>query len=1567
MRKPFAICFLFFCTSSLYSQYFLHFSTQEGLATNSVWSIEQDKDGFIWIANNSVSNSVLGVLEKFDGYSFKRYMADNNVPTSINGGNVEDIYQDKQGNLWVFTASGLDLYQAESEEFEYYGYQMDDSEYWPFNNSLNISEDSLGNLILMHERVAGFDIFNPKNKTFRHFREGKGSGGRISSNNIRAILTDPNGIIWVGGVNGLDRVDIKTNEIQYFKHDSNNPSSLSGNWINSMDLDEKGKIWIAHWGSGISRLDPENVSFEQFREENTDLSSNFVRMLKSDENGHFWVATLTGLDRFDSEKKTFEHYPYPKGSIDTLSYFNNIMDMKFSPNGDLWLRTKEDGVMHFDKETQQIEHFNTEVDNPHSIRENTVTTLLIDRTGLVYFGYQSHGFSIYYPNSSQFKELSLEDGLSNSDILAVLEGSDGKVWIGSKNGLDCWDVEQNSFTSFAEKFKKFDLPYVPWVGSLLEDSEGNIWLGTAWNGVFILDKRTNQLRRLYEKTSKNNNMRGIPFMIMESDSIIWIPTVALQSGITKYNLNTKQEEVFYSVEGDTTSLTNNSIYSGFIDDEGNFWIGSYRGFDCFDPKTGKVERLLKYLDTPLYSSISYIHRGKNGLVYLTAGNGLGIYNPETHDFELLGEQAGLTNMAIQSVLEDDQGNLWISTSNGIFKFFQEEKRFMAISMEDGISNFDFWWHSCDKGINSGNFYFGSSTGMTYFHPNEIEFNNLPPKLAFTKFEYKNSSSTDPIQTIKGISQLSQIDLTHKEDLINIEFAALDFTNPSQNQYAYKIDELHEDWIPLGTKRELTFTNLSPDDYTLRVRGSNKHNYWNYEGISLLMNISPPWWQTIWAYSLYGIAFFGILYLIRRNEIRKQKEKLEQEQNINKQLRRIDQLKDQFLANTSHELRTPLQGIIGLSEDLYEGNIGQVNVEQKENLSMIIASGRRLNNLVNDILDFSKLKSRDIELVRKPISMHVLADIVLKNHYPLIKGKPIELINEVDQELPNVYADEDRIIQVLFNLIGNAIKFTENGEVKISAEVVNNKLQIKVRDTGIGIPQNKMEIIFNEFEQVDGSATRQFAGTGLGLSISKKLVELHNGEMWVESEVGEGSVFTFTLPITNKEVTEEKPLELINTTSNLDVNSTFAPAVPITTNSKGFNGKEIRILIVDDEPVNQRVLKNHLSAEHFQVTQALTGKDAIDILNSNQPFDLVLLDVMMPRMSGYEVCQKIREKYLPSELPIIMITARNQVQDLVQGLALGANDYLAKPFSKEEFMARINTQLDLHKIFSVTGRFIPNEFIRALGKKRITEVNLGDQAQKNVTVMFTDIRDFTTLAEQMTPEQNFHFVNAFHGRMGPIIQKNNGFVNQYLGDAIMAIFPKDPKDSIQASIEMQLELQQYNQARKAKNRSAIRIGIGMHSGPLIMGIIGDENRMDAATISDTVNAASRIEGLTKYFGTSILMSEHSLKEATEKAHFPVRYLGKILLKGKFNPTGIYECFGGDLPELIQKKMETKAWFDESLNHYLNKDFLEAANILEKILDVNPTDGPAQHFLRKATEYAANGVPENWTGIESMKTK
>lgn len=714
------------------------------------------------------------------------------------------------------------------------------------------------------------------------------------------------------------------------------------------------------------------------------------------------------------------------------------------------------------------------------------------------------------------------------------------------------------------------------------------------------------------------------------------------------------------------------------------------------------------------------------------------------------------------------------------------------------------------------------------------------------------------------------------------------------------------------------------------------------------------------YVIFGIVILVGVLVFLINRIRQRKKELQNQQEVNEKLQHFDKLKDQFLANTSHELRTPLNGIIGLSESMYEGVSGPPTEDMKRDLSMIISSGKRLSMLINDILDFSKLRENDITLNTKAVDVYSTIEVDLRILKASVIGKQVKLINHVPRDIPPVEADESRLQQIILNIGGNAVKFTREGTVTVTATVKEGFVEIAFADTGIGIPGDRIDALFTPFDQLDASIEREFGGTGLGLSITKNLVELHGGTIHVESEVGKGSVFSFTMPISEKKAEPEKAG--LSVLRPRDI-TTIEPEEMETV----LTGHEIyKILIVDDEPVNRQVLTNYLKGGDFQLLQASSGKQALQLIEENA-FDLILLDVMMPGMSGFEVCQKIREKYLTSELPVIMVTAKDQVADLVHGLNTGANDYLIKPVSRNEMLARVKTHINLLKINNSYSRFVPIEFLHALGKRDIMEVKLGDQVEGKITIMFNDIRSYTSFSETMSVEDNFRFLNGYLGRLGPIIQKHNGFILHFLGDGVVALFQGKPEDAVNAAIEMQTTLSEYNEGRKIKNRQPIYAGTGIHCGSSMMGIIGDHKRMDAQVVSDAVNTASRVEGLTKYFGASILISFDVLSTIETPGNFHYRYLGKVKVKGKQEPLSVYDFYDGEGEKTIAMLEKTKVIFEEALKAYYDKRFAKAGELFQNVLKVNPTDRAAKLYLDQTLSYAQNGVPNDWAGVQVMDEK
>ncbi|MCA1371177.1 PAS domain S-box protein [Bradyrhizobium sp. BRP14] len=667
------------------------------------------------------------------------------------------------------------------------------------------------------------------------------------------------------------------------------------------------------------------------------------------------------------------------------------------------------------------------------------------------------------------------------------------------------------------------------------------------------------------------------------------------------------------------------------------------------------------------------------------------------------------------------------------------------------------------------------------------------------------------------------------------------------------------------------------------------------------------------------------------------------------LLRADALKDEFLANTSHELRTPLNGIIGIGQSMLDGATGALTDEQRRNLGMIVASGRRLANLVNDLLDFSKLRHETIKLNCAPTDMYALTDLVLKVCEALIGQRALRLFNRIDPAGPLAEVDENRVQQVLFNLVGNAIKFTPAGAIDVSATAEGAWLAVTVADTGIGIAKERFDDIFRIFSQGDGSTEREQGGAGLGLAIAKQLVELHGGTLSVESEIGIGSKFTFRLPLSSESRAMLSPPGRANLLTGRvveDVRLDESTHTAVSGSGSGY-----RILVVDDEPVNVQALVNYLTLSHYQVTTAGNGADALERVFSNEHYDLVLLDVMMPRISGLEVCRRIRERFTPAELPIILLTAKNRVSDLVSGFNSGANDYLTKPFASDELLARVNAHLELAKISDSYARFVPRQFLEQLGKERITDVALGDQVQRVMTVLFADIRDFTRLSEKMSPAQTFAFVNEYLGVTGPAIARHRGVIDKFVGDAVMALFPEHPEDAIAAALDMFQQLEIFNRARAERGEASIEIGIGIHTGVLMLGTIGAVDRMDTTVISDAVNLASRVENLTKTYHVPLIVTEATVRELRDEAFVSLRRIDRVLVQGKSQPVVLYEVMDVETPDRRAAKVRSSTDLEEGLARYEASDFKGAIAAFERTLAALPTDTVVQVLLKRAQELSA----------------
>ncbi|MFK5969034.1 MAG: two-component regulator propeller domain-containing protein [Candidatus Marithrix sp.] len=1207
---------------SVRSLEFKNLSIDAGLSQGTIYTILQDKQGFIWIGTQDG-------LNKYDGYDFIVYRHDPQNIHSLGHNEIFSIYEDRAGTLWIGTGGGLERYDRE------------------------------------HDR-------------FIHYKNDPQNPYSLSHNNIWSIYEDNQGFLWIGtNGGGLNQLDRQTGKFIRYQHDPQNPHTINHDSIWPIYQDKNNNLWIGTDGGGLNKFNYQEQKFTHYllNDKNPYNLSNNVASIYEDNTGTLWVGTLNGLHIFDREQEKFTSYFHNPNNINSLRHravWNIIEDhknrlwigtggglnlfnrdtkifTKFQDNSNnlnvifslyqdraniIWVGTEGNGLSYFNCDQEKFTHYVHEPNNNNSLNDNEIFAIYVDDEDVIWVGTEYGGLNKF--NQSKVTHYQHDprnpNSISSNEIQVIYEDSNDILWIGTYGGgLNRFDREKFvTYKNIPHNLKSLSNDYVL---SIHEDHANNLWVGTR-DGLNKFDQKNNSFKRYnYEANNPDSlSYKEISVIYEDSKNNLWI-------GTQGEGLNKLVQDKFIRYQHDKknpTSLSNNDILSIYEDKIGNLWIGTLGGgLNKFD--------------------------GKQFTTY----------------------RKSLPNYTVYGILEDEKGYLWLSTNKGLAKFSPKTGLSKNYDVSDGLQSDEFNTGAFYK-TRHGEMLFGGINGFNKFNPNLIKDNSYIPPVVITELTVFNKpvkiGVDSPLQ--QHINVAKKLTLSYKQTFFSFELATLNFLKSEKNQYAYKLEGFDQDWNYIGTRRNAYYTNVPYGEYIFKIKGSNNDDVWNELGNELKITILPPPWQTWWAYVLYIILLLTIIASYIRHQklklIAKQRE-LEYEKQLAIQLKAADRLKNEFLANTSHELRTPLNGIIGVAEYLIDGSAGKINQDLHTNLTMIINSGQRLANLVNDILDFSQTEHINLQI--KPVNIHSITDTVLKLTQPLIGGKKLELLNSITPNTISIDVDENRFQQILYNLVGNAIKFTNTGTITVSAKILtstsNPSVAITVKDTGIGIVPEKIDRIFVAFEQADGSTARIYGGTGLGLAVTKKLVELHGGTINVKSQFDIGSEFTFTLPSVQSALRTESvndsnattlPLKLPKYLENNNLISSLSIANDSITNTD-------YILVVDDDPINRQVVVNHLILHNYNIQQAESGFKALEYISKRKP-SLILLDIMMPQMSGYEVTKKIRETWRADELPIILLTAKNQIDDLVIGLESGANDYLTKPVSKKELLARIQTHLHI---------------------------------------------------------------------------------------------------------------------------------------------------------------------------------------------------------------------------------------------------------------------------------------------------
>lgn len=1185
-------------------------------------SIVEDKQGFTWFGG---ANG----LARFDGYNAVTYRHDPKNPRSISYNGISALLSDRKGRLWIATSYGLNRYNENTGEFVRYMVNSPIESKMPTNSVTTMTEDLNGD-IWVGTMNAGLIKINGENAQYQPVKITLPAEWQAKEHAIRALCLAENGLIWVGVHNlGLLVFNPETLELQY-------PVDLSGMTrrvaINTITQGPEGNIWIGTSNSGLLRLNPDSGELKQYTHlpaSPTSIHHNTIWDIHFDQNGELWVAADDSLELYLPEVDGFKHFIRLTGT----NLYGKVRAIYQTLSGHLWLGMFPSGAAYVDIDATVFRNF---VSVPTDV--NT---------------------------------------LSHTAVTSLVEDAKGNLWIGTEGGLDYLNVENHLFTHYNhEEDNPFSLPSDS-VLSLFIDHTNTLWVGTWKGGWARFDEQRQQFHPAKVSSGTDRHMKEEVWEIYEDKTgQLWV------GGLYLYDREHDVFKHYTDVYPTGDRLSSERVNVMYEDSHGDFWIGTLSGLNRFNRINGKIkyysanDHETSLSDDYLFSALE---DDEGALWFGTRGGGVNIYNRETDSFNSIGASDGLYDDSITGMVDDHHGSVWLLSGSGLIHYKKATKEFELFNYNNGLKG-DLFHRNAIMVSSKNEIILGGAEGLTIFDPKDLKKNSYVPPVVLTELEIFN----EPITPISHRDVLNNpihladsITLNHHYNVFSIHYSALSYRMPGQNKYAFKLDGFDLAWNQVGHVRRATYTNLDPGHYVLRVKAANNSGLWNEQGVKLDIFILPPWWKTTFAYAGYFLVLMLLGLMVSYIMLRLRRAK--NESILNTRLQEVSQIKDAFLANTSHELRTPLNGIIGLAESIMSST-SITSEDARYKLEVVVNCAKRLSNIINDILDFSKLKDHEIDLNKTPIDFYALVKTVFTLLEPLVDSKSVNMVNQVDESFPTILADEQRLSQVLFNILGNAVKFTDRGEVRICATIVAGIIKIEVHDTGVGISAEDCKRIFWPFEQSLSAVKKGVVGTGLGLAVSKKLVELHGGSIDVRSTQGVGSVFVIRLPFISAST------HLLSKDKAKIRNLARSHLVPLgrgamITSATMSGDARHHVLIVDDEPVNRMVLDGYLSHNNYIITECATGEEAIQKIKHDQSIELVLLDVMMPGISGYEVCAELRRTYKLLELPILFLTAKSQNEDLTKGYEVGASDFLFKPINKAELLAKVKMHLtfvDQHK-------------------------------------------------------------------------------------------------------------------------------------------------------------------------------------------------------------------------------------------------------------------------------------------------
>jgi ligand-binding sensor domain-containing protein/signal transduction histidine kinase/DNA-binding response OmpR family regulator len=1199
---------------------FTSLTSMDGLSSNTVNAILKDSYGLMWFATDDG-------LNRFDGTDVVVYRHNKKDPSSLRSSDISSLHQDSKGRIWVGTIEGgLHLYNRRKDAF------------------VSIS----------------------------------------SPHSVTSIGSDTTGKLWVGTTGGLINVDAESHKISTFSSIPRIPDQISKGRILSVAIDSKQRVWVGS-SKGLYKIDPsadeeEYVNYLQSLPDDAD--SRAVKSIIEDHEGNMWVGTFSGLFKLDRNGGVIKHFMYESGNKNSLSS-NMVFAIALEDEHHIWI-CNDAGLDIINTRNGHFTRYGPDTRAQFSLSNKSVRSILIDNEGICWLGTYKGGVNKYDKNLAIFglKRSDVNDpyGLSAPFVTSFAETGSGELFVGTDGGgLNLYNRKTNLFKKFPINPKNKNAASGLAILTLELASENELWIGTFQDGLFQFNPKTgfyNQYTRGKDSSSLSNN--DIFAIKKDNSGKLWIGTNG--GGVHRYDPATKLFTRYYNQGTPVSQRTiplNGYIRDILLDKHGKLWIASHgTGIAVFDPVSNKSVLLDKQTSNLPGNIVFSILEDKKGNIWVgTFGEGLALYNHKSKKFTSYGEKEGLASNIVNKILEDAQGRIWISTNQGISSFDLENKKFTNYTSFNGIQSKTFV-HGAGLRASDHTLFFGGIAGFNYIDTRSLPSGKNIPPIVLKDLRIGNRSITPADSNFidADISVAKTISLDYRQNF-SIGYAALDYTNPKQVHYRHRLLGMQAEWTETGVNNLASYTNLSPGKYLFEVQASNDGINWSPRTTSVAVIVKPPFYLTVYAYIFYLLTPLVIVFVMRRRGIQKLKRQFKEQQQRAEaeQAQELDRLKIKFLTNLSHEFRTPISLILAPVDNLL------VKTKATELHPPVIAikrNAKRLLNLVDQLLDFRNMQQHELalDLSQKDIILYIRDTCDQFSDLSIRKGVQFQIGSTLSQLIMDF--DANKLERILFNLLSNAFKFTpKGGEVKLEINEQSDPegkqwLTITVTDTGIGIPEDKHDKIFDRFFQNDTDLSVLNQGSGIGLSIVREFVQLHQGTITVKSEPGRGSTFIVGIPIG----THCKPVSAITPKPAETMDN---PESTIVKLEKPGIDDPSSVLIIEDNEEFRQYLKENLSP-YYHVIEASNGKEGWQKILSHHP-ELIVSDVAMPEMDGIALSEKVKSDKRTKHIPIILLTASTGEQQQLQGLNSGANDYLTKPFNFNILNAKINNLILLNRL------------------------------------------------------------------------------------------------------------------------------------------------------------------------------------------------------------------------------------------------------------------------------------------------